>query len=212
MDFNGAQVQSAQGHADVPEALQPRFPPNTFSKLTFSEMLQRIKEEDTLEVDLHKPESSAWLSKILKQARDKDSERQSFALLRLNAISNRMLYNKGHALCAGFAAYVLEQGILEEVIRILRAARLIGNFYQDFHVFPEMSIRNLLLSQRPFTLSRVEICFRLLHVLVLDARTARFVLKAIPDLLSTLEEAYLSSPPDVSDIRLEEPEILEELE
>ncbi|GAQ81045.1 hypothetical protein KFL_000690235 [Klebsormidium nitens] len=186
----------------------PRFLPHTFSKLTLREMAQRLTEEGPVELDLHKPESSAWLKNILKQARNKDFETRCFALSRFRAVLNSMVINKGHALCAGFAAYVLEEGILEEVIRNLRAAQSEG----DFYVFPKIEFRDLMINQRSFTLSKVEICFRLLHVLILDTRTARFVLKAIPNLLSILEGAYFSLSLRFSHEGLELPDNTAELE
>ncbi|GAQ81044.1 hypothetical protein KFL_000690230 [Klebsormidium nitens] len=101
-----------------------------------------------------------------------------------------MVPTKGRALSAGLAAYVLEQGVLDAVRKILKAAQTEG----DFYVLPKIRSQDELNRTKYFVVSKVDICFGLLHVLILDTRTARFVLKGIPDLIRFLEGAYYSLP------------------
>ena len=91
--------------------------------------------EAAVDLDLRKPESSAWLASNLKQVQSNDNEARSFALSRFRAVLNRMVVTKGHALSAGLAAYALEHGMLDGVNRILRAAQANG----DFYIFPKTS-------------------------------------------------------------------------
>lgn len=84
---------------------------------------------------------------------------------------------------------MLEKGILEEVIRLLRAAQREG----DVYLYPKVNDLSESPSQEePFTLSKFAMALSLLPALMLDARTTRFVWKAIPDILSILEGAYFS--------------------
>lgn len=186
----GASEQRSETRADAVKPLQPKILPKNISKLGLREMGKRLLiEEAAGDLNLRKPEISAWLANVLKQVRSNDSEARSFALSRFRTVLNRLVIIKGQALCAGLAAYVLEQGMLKGVNRILRAAQAEG----DFYIFPKISTQEKLEDTEYFAVSKVDICFRLLHVLILDARTARFVLKGIPDLISILEGAYLSS-------------------
>lgn len=141
-----------------------------------------------MEVDLRRPESSAWLRSLLEEVQSNDPEARSFALFRLKAGLIRIVMTKGHALGAGLAAYVLEQGVLDEINKLMKAAQSEG----DFYIFPKISSQDKVKFIKYFVLSKVDICFRLLHVLILDARTARFVMKGIPDLISVLEGAYFA--------------------
>ncbi|GAQ81028.1 hypothetical protein KFL_000690100 [Klebsormidium nitens] len=190
----GASKPRGESRADAVKPLQPRILPKSFSKLGVEEMKKRLTEKEDVDLDLRKPESSAWLSNILKQVQSKDSEARAFALLRFRAVLSRMVVTKGPEVSVGLAAYVLEQGMLDEVHRILKAAQAEG----DFYIFPKTSSQNKMRYAEHFVVSKVDICFRLLHVLILDARTARFVLKGIPDLISILEGAYFNSLSAVS--------------
>lgn len=179
--------------------LIPRRLSNTESKLTAREIKERLTEKGPVEPNLHKPESSVWLKDIFEQLRSKDLDTRLFALWRFKLVFVRMVVTKGQD-CASFAAFVFEQGILEEVIRILRAAEYDG----DFYLHPNMQ-RSLdrLRQEGNSTLSKVGMCFRLLHFLMLDARTTRFVRKAIPDLLNLVEGSYFSLPlPIPTDVAL----------
>lgn len=117
--------------ADLAKPLRPRVLPTTYSALTAKEIEERVTER-RVELDIHKPERSAWLKEIFNQLRSEDSETRFFAMWRFEVFVLRMVQDKGHELSARFAAYALEHGILEEVIRIFKAAQSEG----DFYIFP----------------------------------------------------------------------------
>jgi hypothetical protein len=81
-------------------------------------------------------------------------------------------------------------GYFSEVIRIFRSAQSDGEVY----ILPRVENPALVTDNNYFVLSKVGLCFRLLLGLMLDARTVRFIRKAIPDIIAVQEEAYFCCP------------------
>ncbi|GAQ81041.1 hypothetical protein KFL_000690200 [Klebsormidium nitens] len=201
-------VHEDGSRAEAAKPIQPRVLPSNYSTLTMSEIRERLTEKESVELDLSNPESSAWLKDILNDLRSSDSEARFFALWRFKAVTCRMLETKGPELSAAYVAHVLEEGILEEVIRLLKAAQTEG----DVYLYPKVKVLGESPSQRePITLSKIAIALAVLPALMLDARTTRFIWKAVPDILSVLEGAYFSLPVVFSARDWEMPEALSRL-
>lgn len=182
MEAGGSQNAEA-GNGGAVKPWQPKVRRSSVSSLSGGEIEQRMTEKGAVELDLLRPESSAWLKKIFEQTRSGDLETRFCALWRFKDVFNNMAVARGSGQTTGFAAYVLGQGILEEVIRILDAAQSEG----DWYLIPRLWTGYT-------AISKVGLCLRIVHGLMLDARTVRFVRKAIPDLLSVVEGVYFAKP------------------
>lgn len=168
----------------------------SFSSLTKREMKKRITGREPVDLDLMKPENSAWLNNILRELQDCDMETRYYALCRFESVLQGIVL-KGPAVHAGFASYMLEQGILDEIIRLLNVAQSEGDIYLVAGGVESREEALRITEEGLYVQSKVGTCFRILNALIADARTARFVRKSIPELLSILEGSYLSDTPVV---------------
>lgn len=203
MSSQGAKRSQTKRHkaatvSNEVEPFRPRFDmESSCSMLTEEEVEERIAEKDQVALDPLNPEESLWLKDILKELEAQDVETRLFALCRLQSVLHRIINRDRRALNAGFAACLLEQGVLNEVIRILKAAQLEGDFYHLAGGGQNCDGR-LRAATTPegciSVLSKVSKCFKLRHALMADVRTVRFIWKAIPDLLIVLEGVYLAEP------------------
>ncbi|GAQ81035.1 hypothetical protein KFL_000690155 [Klebsormidium nitens] len=113
MEAGGSQ-NSETGNGGAVKPLQPKVRRSSVSSLSGTEIEQRMTEKGAVELDLLRPESSAWLKGIFKQIRSGDLETRFCALWRFKDVFNNMAVAKGSGQITRFAAYMLEQGILEE--------------------------------------------------------------------------------------------------
>ncbi|GAQ81038.1 hypothetical protein KFL_000690175 [Klebsormidium nitens] len=182
MEAGGSQ-NAETGNGGAVKPLQPKVRRSSVSSLSGRKIEQRMTEKRAVELDLLRPESSARLKGIFEQTRSGDLETRFCALWRFKDVYINMVVAKGSTLATSFAAYLLEQGILQEIIRILDAAQADGDWYS----IPRLGTGYT-------AISKVGVCLRIVQLLMLDARTVRFVRKAIPDLLSIAEGVYFAKP------------------
>lgn len=198
MDLEGAREQQREQQDEAKAAprvkpFHPKLDPGkSYSLLNRREMRICANEIGIVDLKLQNPESSAWLKGIFRELEDRDPETRYYALCRFSTVLRRTVL-KGPMLNASFSAYVLEQGILKEIIRILKSAKTEGDVYLVARGNIEEALYGL--TDGVLVVSKVLTCFSILNGLMADARTWRFVKKSIPDLLFIFEGSYLSEQP-----------------
>ena len=144
------------------------------------------------------PESSAWMTDILREARSEDPDQRLRAFCRFGHISTDIMNrdpNQGFAKASECATYLMQRGFLKEVQVGFREAVRSG----EWLLGPQ--------DDTSFLLNRVTIYASVLVGLTADRATTSYVLKEVPDLVELLGMAYIMSkdpeaiqvPPDAPD-------------
>ncbi|GAQ85473.1 hypothetical protein KFL_002370070 [Klebsormidium nitens] len=159
------------------------------SSRTYDEFEQMTPDNEQVSFDLGKPESSAWIQEILKEATCDDFERREFALWRFKEVFPGLLHEQGLGKGTECASYFLQRGFLREVHAGLAEAKTSWEWLLCPNASPTMKTG----SCQILLINRIAVYATIITAMTLDERTTRFLLKDIEDLLKLLEATFYQS-------------------
>lgn len=154
------------------------------SSRTQQEIEDMTPDNEQAWFDLRKPESSAWMQEILREATCADMERRLCALWRFQKIFPLLVREQGLAEGAECASYLLKRGFMRELQEGLIEAKVSG----EWLLLPKSKLKLGL--NDVFFINRVAIYVETIVSMALDERTARFFLTEIKQLLKLLEALF----------------------
>lgn len=148
---------------------------------TVQEMRKLAPEDEQAAFDLAKPEESAWVQEILREATCGDLERSVCAFWRFVNIFSKLVNEQGKAKAAETASYLLQRRFGEELHAGLKDAKSSGVCF----LLPKSDGIS-----RNFFINRVDAYASVLSLLTVDERTAKFFLTEMEALLMLLEGLF----------------------
>lgn len=153
-----------------------------------SRSLQEVEpapRTERVSFDPRKPESSAWIQEILEGARCNDVEGRLSELWRFSQILTELLDNHGLGAGAECVSYFLQRGFLKELKADLTEARISGGWF-------------LLLKSkdRELLFNRVVIYVSVLELMLVEERSARYIVKEFENLVDLLKGLFYQAAQD----------------